>query len=225
MKNTTKTSTTVIVKSKDNRKVSTIDKVASASVKNVTFEKALSSLEKALSSSENITKERAKALYAIKSKKMFDGCKDFKTFINEKFDGTIYGVKYNQANNLCNMYNFVWCDKVLNVYDSNKANLLVAYVKKDYAKVRALHDKGVINENMSKADITAILKKEFGDVDAKKSAKATKKVASGDSVAEATIIIDKLVKSYIKALENKGKTSEIEKYAKAWDIIKENLND
>jgi hypothetical protein len=207
-----KTSTNTTIKSKDNRKVSTIEKVANASVKSVTFEKALKSLEKALTSSENITRERAKALYAIKSKKMFDGYKDFKTFINEKYDGVIYGVKYNQANNLCNMYNYVWCDKDLSVYDSNIANNLVAYVKKDYAKVKSLHNKGIISPTMKKDEIIDVLKRQFGS-DCKVTNKGTSEKVTSSANDDLLLAIAQ-VNHFIKKNAEKDGT-----IARSWQKI------
>ena len=66
-----KNSTTTTIKSKDNRKASTIEKVAMATVKGFTMEKATKLLEKAFTTSENATKEKAKAFYSIKALELY----------------------------------------------------------------------------------------------------------------------------------------------------------
>ena len=209
-----KNSTTTTIKSKDNRKENTINKVALATVKGFTMEKATKLLEKAFTTSENATKEKAKAFYSIKALELYKekGFNNFKDYINSFEDGILYGVKYNQANNLANMHNFVWCDKVLNAYDSNKANLLVAYVKKDYAKIIALHKAGKISETMKKADIEKVLKKNFGGKSetVKKGANEKIKAGANDDLMVAIAQVNHFIK------KNAEKDGTI---AKSWQTI------
>lgn len=228
MKKTTKVSKDVkvinasdmIIKSKDNRKVSTIDKVANSTIKGFTIEKATKMLETAHAKTENATKEKAKAFFAIKSLELYKpDYETFKDFMNSFDDGTMYGVKYNQASNLANIWHYVWCDKVLNVYDSNKATSLVAYVKKDYAKVISLHNKGVISPTMSKADMTDALKEHFGGKSEtmKKAGKENKTEETG--LADAINTIEKLVIAYNNQLINKGKKAKAQQITDAWLTI------
>ena len=204
----------VKVNQKSTKKASTIDAIASASIKGVKKADAISILKKALVTSENVTKERARACYILKSK-----VKDFKSFINDENNGVLYGIKYNQANNLANMYNFVWCTKELQGYDSNKANVLVSYVKKDFSKVVSLHNKGIIAPSMSKVDITDALKKEFGGKceTVKKASKENKTEETG--LSDAINTIEKLVIAYNNQLINKGKKAKAQQITDAWLTI------
>lgn len=228
MKKTTKASkdvkvlnaSDIVIKSKDNRKMSTIDKVASGTVKGFTMEKAVKALATAYAKTENATKEKAKAFFAIKSLELYKpDFETFKDFINSFEDGILYGVKYNQASNLANIWHFVWCDKVLNTYDSNKATLLVAYVKKDYAKVIALHNKGIINPSMNKVDITNALKEHFGGKSetVKKASKENKTEETG--LADAINTIEKLIIAYNNQLIKKGKKAKAQQITDAWSTI------
>lgn len=222
MKKTTKASKTVntkvvnasdiVIKSKDNRKVSTIDKVANGTVKGFTMEKAEKVLKTAHAKSENAIKEKAKAFYAIKSLELYKpNFETFKNFINSFDDGTMYGVKYNQASNLANIWHYVWSDKTLNAYDSNKATSLVAYVKKDYAKVVALHNSGAISENMKKSDIVDALKREFGsECKTVKEGSTTSAKSEDADLMEALAIMGHFVK---KHAQKGGDVS------KAWEVI------
>lgn len=187
-------------------KVSTINAIAEASVKGITKKQAITMMKKAEASFENVTRERAKACYILKSK-----VEDFKAFINEENGGTLYGVKYNQANNLANMYNFVWCTDELKGYDSNKANVLVAYVKKDFAKVVAMHNSGKISETMSKANITEALKKEFGGkCETIKEGTSAKAKSENAELKEALAMVGYFIK------KNAVKGGDI---SKAWEVI------
>lgn len=210
----------IIIKSKDNRKMSTIDKVANSTIKGFTIEKATKLLEKAFTTSENATKEKAKAFYSIKALELYKpGFDNFKDYINSFEDGMLYGVKYNQASNLANIWHYVWCDKTLNVYDSNKANNLVSYVKKDYAKVISLHNNGVINPSMNKADMIEILKKEFGG-DCKTVKKASKENKTEETgLANAINTIEKLIIAYNNQLIKKGKKAKAQQITDAWSTI------
>lgn len=185
-------------------KVSTINAIAEASVKGITKKQAITMMKKAEASFENVTRERAKACYILKSK-----VEDFKAFINDENGGTLYGVKYNQANNLANMYNFVWCTNELKGYDSNKANVLVAYVKKDYAKVVSMHKNGTISETMKKSDIAEALKKEFGGK-CKTVKEGISAKAENDELKEALAMVGHFIK---KNAVNGGDI------AKAWEVI------
>lgn len=208
----------VKVNQKNTKKVSTIDAVAMASIKGAKKSDAIAILKRALAASENITKERARACYILKSR-----VKDFKAFINEENDGILYGIKYNQANNLSNMYAYVWCTKELQDYDSNKATALVAYVRKDYSKVISLHNKGIISPSMSKSDITDALKKHFGGKceTVKKASKENKTAESG--LADAINTIERLVITYNNLLVKKGKNADAKKITDAWDVIIKSL--
>lgn len=228
MKKTTKASkdvkvinaSDIVIKSKDNRKMSTIDKVASGTIKGFTIEKAFKVLKSAYTKTENATKEKAKAFYAIRSLELYKpNFETFKDFMNSFDDGILYGVKYNQASNLANIWNYIWCDKTLNVYDSNKATLLVAYVKKDYAKVISLHNKGVISPSMNKADMTDALKEHFGGKSetVKKANKENKTEETG--LADAINTIEKLVIAYNNQLINKGKKAKAQQITDAWATI------
>lgn len=220
MKKTTKASkdvkvanaSDIVIKSKDNRKVSTIDKVANGTIKGFTMEKATKLLANAHTKTENATREKAKAFYAIKSLELYKPqFETFKDFINSFEDGMLYGVKYNQASNLANIWHYVWCDKVLSVYDSNKATSLVAYVKKDYAKVVALHNSGTISENMKKSDIVDALKKEFGsDCKTVKEGKSPSAKSENSDLMEALAMVGHFIK---KNAVSGGDVS------KAWDVI------
>lgn len=207
---------TINANAKTTKKVNTINDVAKASVKAITLEKANAMLAKALEKSEGLTKDRAKALYAIKANKLYEGqAEDFKTYINDVCDGVLYGVKYNQANNLSNMYNYVWAVKDFSDYDSNKANVLVAYVKKDFAKVMAMHKKGRISPVMNKAEITEALKAEFGG-QCKTVAKGEKvKAGANDELMVAIAQVNHFIK------KNAEKNGII---AKSWQTIMEALN-
>lgn len=202
----------IIIKSKDNRKVSTIDKVANSTVKGFTMEKAEKVLATAHAKSENAIKEKAKAFYAIKSLELYKPqFETFKDFINSFDDGTMYGVKYNQASNLANIWHYVWADKTLNVYDSNKATSLVAYVKKDYAKVVKMHNNGTISENMKKSDIVDALKCEFGgDCKIVKEGKSPSAKSENADLMEALAMVNHFIKKHAE------KDGDI---AKAWEII------
>ena len=213
-------SNNTIIKSKDNRRESTINRVAEASIKNMTLEKAETLLVKAEGKMQSATKEKAKAFFAIKSKELYKPeHDDFRSYMESAKDGVRWGVQYNQANNLANMWAYVWCDESLREYDSNKANVLVAYIKKDYSKVRSLHDKGKISPSMKKEDITNALKAEFGDIQkdgraAKRTAKAT--VEKDYNINADINIIEKVVQAYITACtkeEIKTKVNE------AWENI------
>lgn len=233
MKKTTKTSKSVkvvnasdvIIKSKDNRKASTIDKVASSTVKGFTMEKAEKVLATAHAKSENAIKEKAKAFYAIKSLELYKPqFETFKDFINSFDDGTMYGVKYNQASNLANIWHYVWADKTLNVYDSNKATSLVAYVKKDYAKVVKMHNNGTISENMPKEDIVKALKKSFGSEC--KTVKEGTPAKDNDVAKELNIAIntiEKIVVAYNNELVKRGKKEKAANINHAWDVILDEL--
>ena len=202
----------VIIKSKDNRKVSTIDKVANGTVKGFTMDKATKLLANAHAKTENATREKARAFYAIKSLELYKSdYETFKDFMNSFEDGILYGVKYNQASNLANIWHYVWCDKILNVYDSNIATSLVAYVKKDYAKVVSMHNNGTISENMKKSDIVNALKREFGsDCKTIKEGKSPSAKSENSELMEALAIMGHFVK---KHAQNGGDV------AKAWDVI------
>ena len=207
---------TIKANAKTTKKVNTINDVAKESVKAITLEKANAILAKALEKSEGLTKDRAKALYAIKANKLYEGqAEDFKSYINDVCDGLLYGVKYNQANNLSNMYNYVWAVKDFSDYDSNKANVLVAYVKKDFAKVMAMHKKGRISPAMSKAEITEALKSEFGGQCEKvKAAKESQAVENKLNMA--LNVIEKVINEYNAACEDKKRVNEIDD---AWAVI------
>lgn len=206
----------IVIKSKDNRKVSTIDKVAIDSVKGITTTKALTMLDKANDIIENETKKKGKAFYAIKLNE-----ENFKEWFKKECDKEkkVKGVKYNQASNLANIWHYVWCDKTLNVYDSNKANNLVSYVKKDYAKVILLHNKGIISPSMNKADMIEILKKEFGG-DCKTVKKASKENKTEETgLANAINTIEKLIIAYNNQLIKKGKKAKAQQITDAWSTI------
>ncbi len=205
----------IVIKSKDNRKTSTIDKVAEASVKGITTAKALTIIKNANDVIENKTKDKAKGFYAIKINE-----KNFKEWFekNQDKEEKINGVKYNQASNLANIWHYVWCDKVLNVYDSNKATSLVAYVKKDYAKVVSMHKNGTISETMLKDDIVKALKKEFGTEC--KTTKEGKSETKTSTINEDINIIEKIIEGYCEQLVKKGNCEKhYNDVRSAWDNI------
>lgn len=217
MKNTSKA--TVKANGKSKAKVSTINMLAKNSVKNVTLEKANNTLAKALEKCETATKDRAKAFYAIKANELYKGqAEDFKSFINDVNNGVLYGVKYNQANNLANMYNYVWAVKDFSDYDSNKANVLVAYVKKDFAKVMALHKAGKISPAMSKTEITEALKADFGSK--AKVIKEGKAEEVSKALNEAINTIEKLVNAYADGCKDKKQANVV---TDAWAVIIDEL--